>query len=96
MWDNLIAKIIVAGAVPFIGATWYGLDATGYRWATKNEVQAVRMEIAMQGVNETRQRLIDRKKDGVISDYEKGILAGICAAQVPPIPPAKCDKEDDQ
>lgn len=87
---------IAAVGVPLASATTYGLDQAGLRPAVNGEVYKVEerlnQKIETQGLQQERQRLIDRKKDGVISEFERGILFGLC--RVLHVPPLQCDKED--
>jgi hypothetical protein len=85
MWDNLLGKIVTALVVPVAAGAWYLADATGIRPATKNELRD-------QGFYMTRQRLIDRIEDGTVTEFQRGVLSGLCRALE--IKQADCEKRD--
>lgn len=77
------------GALTASGAVLTGLwqigDVTGYRPAWK-------WELRDQGLFMTRQRLLDRIEDGTITDFQRGVLSGLCTALS--IKQADCEKRD--
>lgn len=81
-WD--IAKRVTI-IVPISAMTLTALDYLHLR-------PVVTGELDRRLINMERQRLIDRKKDGTASEFEKGILFGICKTLA--IPVGKCDLED--
>lgn len=82
----------VAIGIPVASAAMWGLDQLRLRPVVTLELDRLGTKIEQQGLYMERQRLIDRKKDGTISEYERGILFGICRALKIQI--VTCDKED--
>lgn len=67
--DKVIAGV-VAVAIP---GTFYAVDQAGWTPVTQNQRQ-------WDSWYQKRDRLLDRVEDGTITDYQRGVLSGLCLA----------------
>lgn len=72
--------------IPVATGAWYIMDQSGVRPATKNELN-------QQGRYLTRQRLLDRLEDGNITEFQRGVLHGLCFSMN--IKQQDCEKRDE-
>lgn len=83
--ERYLGRIILASLVPIAVGVWHFADVTGYRPAFKYELDR-------QGLYLTRNQLLVLKEDGKLSEYERGILHGICYSLQ--IKDAECETKD--
>lgn len=82
MWDSFRNQIITgAAALLLTGIVWVANEA--------RVLPVIQKQREIDNLYNKRDRLLDRIEDGIITDYQRGILSGLCTAL--DIPQAECE-----
>lgn len=85
MWAEFRNKIIAGVAAILVPGAFYTIDKIGWTPVTQNQLR-------LEGFYQKRDRLLDRVEDKTITEFQRGVLYGLCAAMG--IKSSECEKRD--